>query len=89
MNETVGFIGLGVMGRPMAKHLLAKNYQVVGCNRSPGAVDELVRAGGIGAGTPADVARQATVVITMVPDTPDVERVLLGCVVLAVRCRHR
>jgi 2-hydroxy-3-oxopropionate reductase len=78
MNETVGFIGLGVMGRPMAKHLLAKNYQVVGCNRSHGAVDELVRAGGIGAGTPADVARRASVVITMVPDTPDVERVLLG-----------
>jgi 2-hydroxy-3-oxopropionate reductase len=78
MNETVGFIGLGVMGRPMAKHILAKGYTVIGCNRSQGAVDEHVRAGGIAASSPADVARRATVIITMVPDTPDVEQVLLG-----------
>jgi 2-hydroxy-3-oxopropionate reductase len=78
MNETVGFIGLGVMGRPMAKHVLAKGYKLVGSNRSRGAVDDIVKAGGIAADSPADVARQATVIITMVPDTPDVEVVLNG-----------
>jgi 2-hydroxy-3-oxopropionate reductase len=78
MNETVGFIGLGVMGRPMAKHILAKGYKLVGCNRSPGPVEEIVKAGGTAGESPADVARQATVVITMVPDTPDVEQVLKG-----------
>ena len=78
MDELIGFIGLGVMGRPMAKHLLAKGHQVVVCNRSQPAVDELVRAGARAAATPADVARQATIVITMVPDTADVERVLTG-----------
>ena len=45
MQETVGFIGLGVMGRPMAKHILAKGIRVVVHNRSRGAVDELVAAG--------------------------------------------
>jgi 2-hydroxy-3-oxopropionate reductase len=78
MNETVGFIGLGVMGRPMAKHILAKGHRVVVCNRSRGPVDDLVHAGAVGADNPADVARQATLIITMVPDTPDVERVLTG-----------
>src|SRR5262245_28611270 len=78
MNETIGFIGLGVMGRPMAKHLVTKGYRVIVHNRSRPAVDELVGAGATAADTPAAVARQATVVITMVPDTPDVERVLTG-----------
>jgi 2-hydroxy-3-oxopropionate reductase len=78
MNETVGFIGLGVMGRPMAKHILAKGHRVVVSNRSRGPVDDLVHAGAVGADNPADVARQATLIITMVPDTPDVERVLTG-----------
>ncbi len=78
MRETVGFIGLGVMGRPMAKHILAKGYPLVVFNRSRGAVDDLVRAGARAAHSPADVAAQATVVITMVPDTPDVEAVLMS-----------
>lgn len=76
--DTVGFIGLGVMGRPMAKHILAKGYAVVVYNRSRPAIEELVSAGAIAAASPADVARQAAVVITMVPDTPDVEQVLSG-----------
>jgi 2-hydroxy-3-oxopropionate reductase len=76
MHETVGFIGLGVMGRPMAKHILAKGFPLVVHNRSRAAVDELVNAGAKAAATPAEVARQATVMITMVPDTPDVEAVL-------------
>ncbi len=78
MSETVGFIGLGVMGRPMAKHLIAKGYRVVAHNRSRAAVDEIVAAGGVAGLSPADVARRATIIITMVPDTPDVERVLEG-----------
>ncbi|HUR33776.1 MAG TPA: NAD(P)-dependent oxidoreductase [Vicinamibacterales bacterium] len=76
--ETVGFIGLGVMGRPMAKHIIARGYAVVVHNRSRAAIDELVAAGATAADTPADVARRATIVITMVPDTPDVEAVLTG-----------
>jgi 2-hydroxy-3-oxopropionate reductase len=76
--ETVGFIGLGVMGRPMAKHLLAKGYGLVAHNRSRAAVDDLAKDGATPATSPADVARQATVIITMVPDTPDVEAVLTG-----------
>jgi 2-hydroxy-3-oxopropionate reductase len=78
MAETVGFIGLGVMGRPMAKHILAKGYAVVAFNRSRPAVDELANAGAEPAESAADVARRSTVIITMVPDTPDVEAVLSG-----------
>jgi len=76
--ETIGFIGLGVMGKPMAGHLLKGGYRLVVHNRSRGAVDELVAAGATAAASPAEVARAATVVITMLPDTPDVERVLTG-----------
>jgi len=76
--ETIGFIGLGLMGRPMAKNLLKAGYPVIAHNRSRGAVDDLVSAGATGAATPADVARGATRIITMVPDSPDVELVLDG-----------
>src|SRR5258707_10289411 len=78
MAETVGFIGLGGMGKPMAGHLLKAGYSLVVHNRSRGAVDELVKAGAKAAASPAEVARAATVVITMLPDTADVERVLTG-----------
>lgn len=78
MTETVGFIGLGVMGRPMAKHLLAKGHRLVVFNRSRGPIDELVGLGATAGRSPADVARQCTVVITMVSDTPDVQAVLAG-----------
>jgi 2-hydroxy-3-oxopropionate reductase len=75
-KANVGFIGLGVMGKPMAGHLIAKGYSVTVCNRSQGAVRELVAAGATAAASPADAARGAGIVITMLPDTPDVERVL-------------
>jgi 2-hydroxy-3-oxopropionate reductase len=78
MSETVGFIGLGVMGRPMAGHLLKRGYPVVAHNRSHGAVDAIVKEGARRAANPREVAAQATVVITMVPDTPDVEQVIAG-----------
>jgi 2-hydroxy-3-oxopropionate reductase len=64
------------MGKPMAKHLVTGGYRLVAHNRSRAAVDELVAAGATPGASPADVARQATVVITMLPDTPDVEQVL-------------
>jgi 2-hydroxy-3-oxopropionate reductase len=78
MAERIGFIGLGVMGRPMAGHLLAKGYSVTVHNRSHAAVDALTAAGAEAASSPADVARRSTLVITMLPDTPDVKRVLTG-----------
>ena len=78
MAETIGFIGLGVMGKPMAKHLVAAGHQLVVHSRSRPAVDELVAAGATAAASPALVARSASVVITMLPDTPDVEMVLTG-----------
>ena len=78
MSEIVGFIGLGVMGRPMAKHLVAKGYPLVAHNRSRPAVDDLVAAGATAAESPAAVASQSSIVITMVPDTPDVVSVLTG-----------
>lgn len=77
-RETVGFIGLGLMGRPMALNLLKAGYPLVVHSRSRGPVDELARAGARVAASPAEVASEATVVITMVPDTPDVELVLTG-----------
>jgi 2-hydroxy-3-oxopropionate reductase len=78
MSETVGFIGLGVMGKPMARNLLAKGHSLVVHSRSQGPVDELVAAGAQRATSPADVARLARRIITMVPDSPDVEIVLEG-----------
>jgi 2-hydroxy-3-oxopropionate reductase len=76
--ETIGFIGLGLMGKPMAKNLLAAGYPLIVNSRSQGPVDELVAAGAVRGSTPADVAAKADVVITMVPDGPDVELVLDG-----------
>ncbi|HKW01395.1 MAG TPA: NAD(P)-dependent oxidoreductase [Vicinamibacterales bacterium] len=78
MPDTVGFIGLGVMGKPMAKHVQAKGYSLVVSSRSRPPVDELVALGARAGTSPADVARGSSIVITMLPDTPDVERVLEG-----------
>jgi 2-hydroxy-3-oxopropionate reductase len=76
MPEKIGFIGLGVMGRPMAKHLVAKGQNVVVHNRGRAPVDDLVAAGATAATSSTEVARQSTIVITMLPDTSDVELVL-------------
>lgn len=78
MTETIGFVGLGVMGKPMAKNLVARGFSLVVHSRSRGPVDELAGAGAKRATSPAEVARQSTVVITMLPDTSDVEEVLTG-----------
>ncbi len=74
----LGFIGLGLMGRPMARHLLAAGHSLYVQNRSRPAVDDLVAAGAIAAETPREVARQAEVVFTCLPNTEQVERVYFG-----------
>lgn len=78
MSDTIGFIGLGLMGRPMAKNLLKAGFPLIVNSRSPAPVDELVAAGATRAASPAEVAKQATRIFTMVPDSPDVELVLEG-----------
>ena len=75
---TVGFIGLGVMGGPMARNLLKAGHDVTGYNRSSGPVEALAAHGGQPASSVADAVRGAAVVITMLPDSPDVEAVALG-----------
>ena len=78
MAQPIGFIGLGLMGRPMALNLRKKGFEVVVHNRSRAAVDTLAAAGAKTAGSPAEVARTAKIIITMLPDGPDVETVLEG-----------
>lgn len=75
--SNIGFIGLGIMGRPMAGHLLAGGHTVFAYNRSP-VKQELLDQGAHACASPAEVARASDVIITMVPDTPDVEAVLFG-----------
>ena len=75
---TVAFVGLGIMGAPMAGHLIDAGFDVIGVNRSPEKVQELVERGGRGADNIADAAREADVVAVMVPDSPDVQEVLAG-----------
>jgi 2-hydroxy-3-oxopropionate reductase len=72
--STIAFIGLGIMGAPMSEHLVKAGHTVIGFNRSPGPVERLVAAGGKGATSVAEAVREADVIITMVPDSPDVER---------------
>ncbi|WP_254543046.1 NAD(P)-dependent oxidoreductase [Halomarina pelagica] len=77
-EKTVGFIGLGIMGLPMARNLLEAGYPVVGYNRSHDPVEALVDDGGEAGDSPRDTAARADVVVTCLPDSPDVERVVLG-----------
>ena len=78
MSVRLGFIGLGLMGKPMATRLLEAGYTVAVHNRSQGAVRDLAGRGAIACTTSREVAERAEVVITMLPDAPDVELVLLG-----------
>jgi 2-hydroxy-3-oxopropionate reductase len=78
MSERVGFIGLGVMGKPMAQNLIKRGFELVVHSRSRGPVDELVASGALAADTPADVARRARRIVTMLPDSPDVVSVMEG-----------
>jgi len=74
----VGFIGLGLMGKPMSKRILQAGHELVVFNRSRAPMDELVALGARAAGSPREVAEQAEFVILMLPDSQDVERVVLG-----------
>jgi 2-hydroxy-3-oxopropionate reductase len=74
----VGVIGLGLMGKPMAKNLMKAGFALTVHNRSRAAVDELVAAGARGASSPREVGQASDIVITMLPDAPDVETVVLG-----------
>ena len=75
---TIGFIGLGLMGRPMSLNLHRAGAELVIYNRSRGVVDELVGVGIEAAASPKDVAERAPIIVLMVSDTPAVERVLFG-----------
>ena len=74
----VGYIGLGLMGKSIARNILNAGFPVVVHNRSRAAVDELVAEGAIAASSPREVASQVDVVFTNLPDSPDVEKVVLG-----------
>lgn len=77
-KPTIGVIGLGIMGAPMAENLLEAGYDVIGYNRSTEAVDRLVAAGGTGAATAAEAAAGVDVLITCLPDSPVVSDVMRG-----------
>jgi len=75
--SNIGFIGLGIMGRPMAANLIAGGHALFAYNRSP-VTQALLDQGARACGSPAEVAAASDVIIIMVPDTPDVEAVLFG-----------
>jgi 2-hydroxy-3-oxopropionate reductase len=78
MGDRIGFIGLGIMGKPMARNLLAAGFPLTVYSRSDGPVEALVDAGAARAAGPAAVAEASDITITMLPDTTDVEQVLTG-----------
>ncbi len=78
MADTVGFIGLGIMGKPMAKNLIEAGHELVAFNRTQSKAEELAGDGATVAGSPREVAERSDVIITMLPDSPQVEEVLVG-----------
>src|SRR5690606_33670256 len=74
----VGFIGLGIMGAPMARNLLKAGYSLTVYNRTRSKMNPLIEEGAQGADSPAEVARNSEIIITIVSDTPDVEEVIAG-----------
>ncbi len=76
--KTIGYIGLGLMGKPIATNLLKAGFSVVVHNRSRRPMDDLIALGASAAGSPAEVAARVDIVFTNLPDSPDVEKVALG-----------
>lgn len=76
--ERIGFIGLGAMGKPMARNLMKAGYALNLSTRTRAKIADLIAAGGAWYDTPKEIAQQSDVVITMLPDTPDVEQVVAG-----------
>ncbi|VEI16514.1 2-hydroxy-3-oxopropionate reductase [Serratia plymuthica] len=74
----IGFIGLGIMGKPMSKNLLKAGYSLVVLNHHPQTTAELVALGATAAETPKAVAEQSDILITMLPNSPQVQEVVLG-----------
>jgi 2-hydroxy-3-oxopropionate reductase len=74
----IGFIGLGIMGKPMSKNLLKAGYELIVVDRNQKAVDEVVAAGAKSAATAKEAAQQADIIITMLPNSPHVKEVVLG-----------
>jgi 2-hydroxy-3-oxopropionate reductase len=78
VKPKIGFIGLGIMGRPMAKNLLKAGYELVVYDIVPAGVEDVVKAGASATGSNREVAEKSDVVVTMLPDSPDVESAMLG-----------
>jgi 2-hydroxy-3-oxopropionate reductase len=78
MKRTVGFIGLGIMGKPMGKNLLKAGFPLVVFDLNKAAIEDLVKAGALPAGSSREVAERTEVIITMLPDSPEVKEVILG-----------
>jgi len=74
----IGFIGLGIMGKPMAKNLIKAGYKLVVYNRTKEKEKELLELGAESAQNPKEIAEKSDIIITMLPDNPDVEEVILG-----------
>ena len=78
MTDKIGFIGLGIMGRPMALNLIKAGFDLAAHARRAESMEPLAAAGAETCASPAEVARRASIIFTMVADTPDVEQVILG-----------
>ncbi len=78
MSKSVGFVGLGIMGRGMARNLLQAGFELRVWNRTRSRMDELVAAAAVAADSPAELASQCDIIIVCVSDTPDVQAVILG-----------
>ncbi|MHA6498309.1 aldolase/citrate lyase family protein, partial [Escherichia coli] len=78
MTMKVGFIGLGIMGKPMSKNLLKAGYSLVVADRNPEAIADVIAAGAETASTAKAIAEQCDVIITMLPNSPHVKEVALG-----------
>ena len=78
MKKRIGFVGLGIMGRPMARNLLKAGYPLVVFDLNKDAMEDLVKAGALTARSSKEVAERADVIITMLPDSPEVKEVILG-----------
>jgi 2-hydroxy-3-oxopropionate reductase len=78
MVQRIGFIGLGIMGRPMAKNILSKGFPLAVYNRSAAAVEDLAQQGAQSCQSSREVAERSDVILTCLPDSPDVEQVILG-----------
>ena len=78
--QKIGFIGLGIMGAPMAGHLINAGHELF-VNTRGKIPEEITNSSAVKVATPAEVARNSDVIFIMVPDTPDVEKVLFGFMV--------